>query len=181
MYLSRKLKIPIAVPPTHDVDVYAHDIGFIAMVNERDDLVGFNIITGGGMGVTHGNKKTSSAQKFIQRDNVDRKTGRLKYTIDRMGVNTFKAEVEKLSGFQFQPAQPYTFGSDIDDFWLANWQGWQPSFYLLYRKQSRAGRNWSSLQDRPARDFQDTQRRVSPDPELAPCHLGNPNDGVAQN
>jgi sulfite reductase (NADPH) hemoprotein beta-component len=36
-----------------------------------------------------------------------------------MGFDTFKAEVEKLSGFQFQPAWPYTFDRNIDDF------GWQ--------------------------------------------------------
>ncbi|KAH9976880.1 hypothetical protein BGW80DRAFT_1291178 [Lactifluus volemus] len=38
MYLPRKLKIPIAVPPTNIVGVYAHDIGFIVMVNERGDF-----------------------------------------------------------------------------------------------------------------------------------------------
>jgi sulfite reductase (NADPH) hemoprotein beta-component len=88
---SLQLKIAIAVPPTNDVDVYAHDIGFITMVNEHGDLVGFNMITGGGMGVTHGNKKTfpstgrvlgfvtpeqgilaSEKILIIQRDNGDR-------------------------------------------------------------------------------------------------------------
>jgi sulfite reductase (NADPH) hemoprotein beta-component len=53
-----QFKIAVAVPPTNDVDVFAHDIGFIAIVNERGKLDGFDVIAGGGMGITHGNKKT---------------------------------------------------------------------------------------------------------------------------
>lgn len=46
------------MPPTNDVDVFANDVGFIAIVNKRGELEGFNVAIGGGMGVTHGNKKT---------------------------------------------------------------------------------------------------------------------------
>jgi sulfite reductase (NADPH) hemoprotein beta-component len=60
---SLQLKIAIAVPPTNGV--YAHDISFIAMVNERGDLVGFDIITGGGMCVTHGNKTFPSTGRTL--------------------------------------------------------------------------------------------------------------------
>lgn len=48
----------MAIPPNNDVDVYANDLGFIAIVNENGELAGFNVTAGGGMGVTHGNKKT---------------------------------------------------------------------------------------------------------------------------
>ena len=48
----------VAVPPTNDVDIFANDVGFIAIVGEDGELVGFNVTAGGGMGVTHGNKKT---------------------------------------------------------------------------------------------------------------------------
>lgn len=57
-YLPRKFKIAVAVPPTNDVDVFANDLGFIAIVDTKGELAGFNVTIGGGMGVTHGNKKT---------------------------------------------------------------------------------------------------------------------------
>lgn len=40
------------------MDVFANDVGFIAVVDKNGDLAGFNVSIGGGMGVTHGNKKT---------------------------------------------------------------------------------------------------------------------------
>jgi sulfite reductase (NADPH) hemoprotein beta-component len=46
------------VPPRNDVDVFANDVGFIAIVDGDGKLSGFNVIAGGGMGATHGNKKT---------------------------------------------------------------------------------------------------------------------------
>lgn len=48
----------MAVPPTNDVDVFTNDVGFIAIVSQNNELQGFNVTIGGGMGVTHGNKKT---------------------------------------------------------------------------------------------------------------------------
>ncbi|CAG8790996.1 4525_t:CDS:1, partial [Acaulospora morrowiae] len=58
-YLPRKFKIAIAVPPNNDVDVYAHDLGFIAIAEKgKDKLLGYNVTVGGGMGMTHNNKKT---------------------------------------------------------------------------------------------------------------------------
>ena len=57
LYLPRKFKIGIAVPPSNDVDVFSQDIGLIAIV-ENDELVGFNVAIGGGMGMTHGDTNT---------------------------------------------------------------------------------------------------------------------------
>ena len=48
----------IAVPPSNDVDIFAHDLGFIAIVDEDGKLVGFNVTVGGGMGMTHGEPDT---------------------------------------------------------------------------------------------------------------------------
>ena len=55
--MPRKFKIAIAIPPFNDVDVYANDIGLVAIV-EKEKLIGFNIMAGGGMGTTHGNEAT---------------------------------------------------------------------------------------------------------------------------
>lgn len=56
--MCAQFKVAVAVPPTNDVDVFANDLGFIAIVDKNGDLAGFNVSAGGGMGVTHGNKKT---------------------------------------------------------------------------------------------------------------------------
>lgn len=140
-YLPRKFKITIAIPPHNDTDVYAHDIGLIAIKNKEDHLEGFNVLAGGGMGVTHNNKKTYprtgsmmgyvSSEKvhivcekimLVQRDNGDRKNrkhARLKYTIDDMGVDVFRGKVEALLGYKFEEPRAFEFKSNIDTF------GWQ--------------------------------------------------------
>ncbi|KAI5861620.1 sulphite reductase hemo protein, beta subunit [Durotheca rogersii] len=140
-YLPRKFKITIAVPPHNDTDVYAHDIGLIAIKGDDGQLVGFNLLAGGGMGATHNNKKTYpqtgrmmgfvtldevhiACEKImlVQRDNGDRKNrkhARLKYTIDDLGVDVFRSKVEALWGKSFEPERPFHFKSNIDTF------GWQ--------------------------------------------------------
>lgn len=140
-YLPRKFKITIAIPPHNDTDVYAHDIGLIAIKGEDGNLVGFNVLAGGGMGATHNNKKTYpqtgrmmgycktedvhiACEKImlVQRDFGDRKNrkhARLKYTIDDMGVDVFRGKVEELWGQTFEKERPFEFKSNVDTF------GWQ--------------------------------------------------------
>ncbi|KAJ9215636.1 hypothetical protein DTO166G4_2742 [Paecilomyces variotii] len=142
-YLPRKFKITIAIPPHNDTDVYAHDIGLIAIKGADGHLEGFNVLVGGGMGTTHNNKKTyprtGSMLGFVpadqthlvcekimlvQRDHGDRKNrkhARLKYTIDDMGLDVFKSKVEAIlpEGVQFAEPRPFKFVSNIDTF------GWQ--------------------------------------------------------
>jgi sulfite reductase (NADPH) hemoprotein beta-component len=140
-YLPRKFKITIAIPPYNDTDVYAHDIGLISIKGIDDRLEGFNLLAGGGMGVTHNNKKTYprtgsmlgfvpkeqvhiACEKvmLVQRDHGDRKNrkhARLKYTIDDMGIDVFRSKVEELWGQKFDVERPFQFDSNTDTF------GWQ--------------------------------------------------------
>ncbi len=140
-YLPRKFKITIGIPPHNDTDVYAHDVGLIAIKGADGKLAGFNLLAGGGMGSTHNNKKTypQTGRMFgfvetkevhlacekimlVQRDFGDRKNrkhARLKYTIDDMGVETFKEKVEELWGHKFAAPRPFHFDSNVDTF------GWQ--------------------------------------------------------
>ncbi|PPQ79662.1 hypothetical protein CVT25_003236 [Psilocybe cyanescens] len=175
-----QFKIAVAVPPTNDVDVFANDLGFIAIVGEDGELQGFNVSIGGGMGVTHGNKKTYPragsiigfctpeqgkyvAEKvmLVQRDNgnrADRKNARLKYTIDRMGLDVYKAEVEKLLGYKLEPERPYTFDRNIDDFgWHTGSDG--KHHFTVFIENGR-------IQDEPGRDFKTGLR------EIAKMHKG---------
>ncbi|KAI0372733.1 sulfite reductase subunit beta [Pilatotrama ljubarskyi] len=179
-YLPRKYKIAVAIPPNNDVDVFANDVGFIAIVDKNGELAGFNVTAGGGMGVTHGNKKTyprtgdilgfctvaqgvDVAEKImlVQRDNgnrVDRKNARLKYTIDRMGLDNFKAEVERRLGWQFQPARPFSFDRNIDDFgWTTGEDG--KHHFTCFVENGR-------IQDEPEKDFKAGLR------EIAKVHKG---------
>jgi sulfite reductase (NADPH) hemoprotein beta-component len=145
-YLPRKFKVAIAIPPNNDVDVFANDLGLIAII-ENNQLKGFNIAAGGGLGTTHGNAQTyprlatmlgfvDSEEKTlkavlevitIQRDygnRSDRKLSRLKYTIDKMGVEAFKQELEKRCGFKLEAPKPYTFTRRQDDYgWHKNHEG----------------------------------------------------------
>lgn len=145
-YLPRKFKITIAVPPHNDTDVYAHDVGLIAIKGEDGNLVGFNLLVGGGMGTTHNNKKTYpqtgrmmgfvtkeevhiACEKvmLVQRDNGDRKNrkhARLKYTVDDMTVEGFKSKVEEYWGKKFEAPRPFKFESNVDTFgWLKDEMG----------------------------------------------------------
>jgi sulfite reductase (NADPH) hemoprotein beta-component len=152
-YLPRKFKIAFAVPPLNDVDVFANDLGFIAIV-ENGALCGFNVSAGGGLGATHGDANTYprladvlgfvSAQQIVavatavlttQRDygnRSDRKRARLKYTIDDHGLAWFKAEVEKRAGITFAAARPFGFEHSGDRFgWTRGDNGnWHLTLHL---------------------------------------------------
>jgi sulfite reductase (NADPH) hemoprotein beta-component len=135
LYLPRKFKIAIAVPPTNDVDVFANDLGFIAIV-EDGKLLGFNVAIGGGMGSSHGDKTTypqlakvigfckpeqiyDVAEKTItiQRDygnRSNRKNARFKYTVDRLGLEVVKEELENRLGWKLDEARAYHFDHNGD-------------------------------------------------------------------
>lgn len=144
-YLPRKFKAAIAVPPVNDVDLFAHDLGFIAIV-EQGELVGFNLTVGGGLGATHGDPSTypriadvvgflrpeqllavAEAVVTTQRDfgnRAVRKHARLKYTIDTRGLDWFVAEITRRQGFALEPPRPFEFTSTGDRFgWVEGFDG----------------------------------------------------------
>ena len=135
-YLPRKFKIVVAVPPSNDVDVFAHDLGYIAIEDDAGNVAGWNVSVGGGMGMTHGEENTyprtadvmgfcataeavkiAEAVVTVQRDWGDRKNrkhARLKYTIEDRGLDAFRSEVERRAGVKLDPARPFTFTSTGD-------------------------------------------------------------------
>ncbi len=145
-YLPRKFKIGIAIPPNNDVDVLTNDLGLIAII-EKNELKGFNLAIGGGLGTTHGNPETyprlatvigfvpagnpaADDRLFkaiyeivtIQRDygnRSDRKLARLKYTIDKYGTDWYRQELEKRTGFPLEASRPHEFTDRTERF------GWQ--------------------------------------------------------
>ena len=142
-YLPRKFKIALAIPPNNDVDVFGNDLGLIAII-ENNQLQGYNIAIGGGMSSTHGNPATyprlatvigfvSGEEKIlktiyeivtIQRDygnRSDRSLARLKYTVDKLGVDFFKAEIERRTGFPLEKERTFEFTERKDFYgWFQN-------------------------------------------------------------
>jgi sulfite reductase (NADPH) hemoprotein beta-component len=155
-YLPRKFKTAVAVPPHNDVDVYANDLGFIAIADPADParLLGFNVLAGGGMGTTHGDKSTfprladdlgfvapdqvlavAAAVLTTQRDfgeRGDRVHARLKYTVERMGKGAFRAEVERRAGGLFAPPRPVAFTDHGDRYgWTRGQDGrWHLTLFI---------------------------------------------------
>lgn len=145
-YLPRKFKIVIAVPPSNDVDIYAHDLGFIAILGDDDQVLGYNVTVGGGMGMTHGNEDTfprlaevlgycapedalavAESVVRVQRDHGNRENranARLKYTIERMGLDAFRDEVEKLLGKKLEQPREFRFDDNGDRYgWVEDHEG----------------------------------------------------------
>ena len=144
-YLPRKFKIVIAVPPSNDVDVFAHDLGFIAII-EDEKIVGYTVTAGGGMGMSHGKETTfprladvlgfctpgqvtDVAEKIVttQRDfgdRVDRRHARLKYTIEDRGLDWFRGEVENRLGYALGRSRPFAFDHNGDRYgWIDDENG----------------------------------------------------------
>jgi sulfite reductase (ferredoxin) len=114
-YLPRKFKIALIMPEDNSPDVFTHDLGFV-LIFEGQKLLGYNVLVGGGMGMSHNNAKTyprlateiafiepqdllnaTEAVVKLQRDfgdRTDRKHARLKYLVEEKGFewtyNTFK-------------------------------------------------------------------------------------------
>ena len=101
-YLPRKFKIAVALPPSNDVDVFAHDLGFIA-IEEGGRIVGTNVVA----------EHVVTLQRDLG-DRSDRKHARLKYTIERIGLPAFIAELEKRLGWALQPAREFSFTDNGD-------------------------------------------------------------------
>lgn len=135
-YLPRKFKVVVAVPPTNDVDTFAQDLGFVAILDEAGALEGYTVTVGGGMGMTHGEPDTyprtadlmafcrpedavavAEAVVTVQRDwgdRTNRKHARLKYTIEDRGLAAFRAEVERRIGKRLEDPRPFAFTGNGD-------------------------------------------------------------------
>jgi sulfite reductase (NADPH) hemoprotein beta-component len=144
-YLPRKFKTTVVIPPHNDVDIHANDLNFVAIA-DGGKLVGFNVLVGGGLAMTHGDTSTyprkasdfgfiplshvlevAAAVVSTQRDwgnRVNRKNAKTKYTLERVGAPAFKAEVESRAGIKFGEVRPYEFTSRGDRFgWVEGIDG----------------------------------------------------------
>jgi sulfite reductase (ferredoxin) len=127
VYLPRKFKTGLALPEDNCIDVHAQDLGLLAIV-EEGQIVGYNVLVGGGMGMTHGNASTfphlarpicyvparavvGTAEAVVRlfRDHgnrADRKRARIKYLVHDWGVEEFRQVLSEYVGAPLQDPRP---------------------------------------------------------------------------
>jgi sulfite reductase (ferredoxin) len=187
-YLPRKFKIGLTIPRDNSIDLYTQDIGLVAIFNDQNRIEGFNVVVGGGLGMHH--KKPETFPRLgdhlgyvpvdqvyntvegivkVQRDlgnRANRKRARMKYLIDEIGIEKFKQELVKRTGFEPEPFK------ELPDF--------EPDLYLGWNKQSDG--KWFlgvSIENGRIKDddhltiksaFQKIAREYSPGFRLTPNH-----------
>ena len=139
-YMPRKFKCSVTVPGDNSIDLYTQDLSLIVLTNQEEELEGFDVFAGGGLGRTHGKEETFvrvadpicyvakedvydlvKAIITTQRDygdRTDRRHARLKYLINDWGVDKFRSMVEKYFGKPVAPFKP------LPDFKYQDFLGW---------------------------------------------------------
>jgi sulfite reductase (NADPH) hemoprotein beta-component len=180
-WLPRKFKTAFVIPPVNDLDIFTNDLGFIAVV-ENDNLIGYNVVVGGGMGRSHGNEATyprlASEIGFVTADRIvevakavvtihrdfgdrtDRKHARLKYVVEERGVDWARAEIEKRAAVKFEPVRPYKFTT------MSDLYGWHKAvdgtwFLGLFVETGRVKGEQKIALREVAEQFPDTEFRLS--------------------
>jgi sulfite reductase (ferredoxin) len=128
-YLPRKFKMAFGVPEDNCTDIYTNDLAFLAAV-QADSIQGFQVLVGGGLGMTPADKTTFPAlaqplafilpQDLLRlveavftlfRDHgnrANRRRARLKYLVADWGMERFRQELERYYGRTLPPAQNIT-------------------------------------------------------------------------
>jgi sulfite reductase beta subunit-like hemoprotein len=137
VYLPRKFKIGVAIQPLNDADIYSQDVGLVPHV-VSGEVEGYTITVGGGFGMSHGQLNTrpflGQPLLYAKRANVvdaieaivttqrdhgnrsERKNARLKYTVQTMGLDGFRAEVvRRLPGIETSPPKELRFNTVEDN------------------------------------------------------------------
>jgi sulfite reductase (ferredoxin) len=127
VYLPRKFKTGLALPDDNCIDVHGQDLGLLAIV-ENGAIAGYNVLVGGGMGMTHGNANTfpflAKPVAYVPADQVvqaaeavvklfrdhgnraDRKRARIKYLVHDWGVPRFREVLQTYVSFPLAEPRP---------------------------------------------------------------------------
>jgi sulfite reductase (ferredoxin) len=158
-YLPRKFKTGIGLPGDNCIDIYANDLGFMAICEDYK-IIGYNVLVGGGMGVVPSAAKTFPAvakrMAFVRPDQVvdvataiikvqrdfgnrsDRKVARLKYLIHNWRLERFKRKVDEYYGHELPDPHPDDVRG-FDDHLGWHEQGDDRWFYGLNIENGRIG------------------------------------------
>jgi sulfite reductase (ferredoxin) len=168
-YLPRKFKTAIALDGDNCIDVYANDLGLVAIGDTDGGLAGFNVLVGGGLGRTANKPETfpavahplgfvppeqavavARAVVIVQRDHGDRENrrhARLKYLLHDRGLDWFREQVEAVAGLRLEKPRP------LRDFEMHDHLGWHPGWYGLFLENGR-------IEDRPALKLRTALREI---------------------
>ena len=167
-YLPRKFKIAVALPPRNDVDVYSNCLGFVGIA-EGDKIVGYNVLVGGGLGMTHGKTATyprladvigfCSPEQVVQvaeevvkiqrdhGDRSDRRHARMKYTVEDKGPTWILGELNRRLGWNLDEAREFKFDSTTDRYgWTEDTDGkWAYGLFVEGGRLKASGDNMGRL------------------------------------
>lgn len=194
VYLPRKFKVGFCLPEDNCVDIYTQDLGFLAVVKD-DKILGYNVLCGGGSGMSHGNKKTFPAMGkpmcFVKPEQVvemseavvklfrdhgnreDRKQARLKYVVQKWGVKKFREVLTDYFGEKLKmPKKVAVTGYETHLGW--NPQGDDKYFYGVSVENGRV-KDEGDLQLRTAlrkimEEYQ-PELRITPVQDILLCNL----------
>ena len=156
-YLPRKYKVGVTVAGENQIDIYSYDAGLVGIV-EDGKLIGYNVLAGGGLGMSHGRANTfaqiADEVAFVSVDQGveavrvvasiyrdfgnrnDRKQARLKYLINDKGLDWFREEFAKRVSFDVQPSRE-TKVTSIEDWLGAHQQANGKWFYGVFVENGR--------------------------------------------
>lgn len=167
-YLPRKFKIAVALPPRNDVDVFSNCLGFVG-VPEGDKVIGYNVLVGGGLGMTHGKTATyprladvigfCSPEQVVQvaeeivkiqrdhGDRSDRRHARMKYTVEDKGPDWILEELNRRLGWSLEKARDFEFDSTTDRYgWTQDADGkWAYGLFVEGGRLRASGNNQGRL------------------------------------
>ncbi|NDG99790.1 MAG: NADPH-dependent assimilatory sulfite reductase hemoprotein subunit [Opitutae bacterium] len=167
-YLPRKFKIAVALPPRNDVDVFSNCLGFVG-IPEGDKVIGYNVLVGGGLGMTHGKTATyprladvigfCSPEQVVQvaeeivkiqrdhGDRSDRRHARMKYTVEDKGPDWILEELNRRLGWSLEKARDFEFDSTTDRYgWTQDADGkWAYGLFVEGGRLRASGNNHGRL------------------------------------
>ena len=167
-YLPRKFKIAVALPPRNDVDVFSNCLGFVG-IPEGDKVIGYNVLVGGGLGMTHGKTATyprladvigfCSPEQVVQvaeeivkiqrdhGDRSDRRHARMKYTVEDKGPDWILEELNRRLGWSLEKARDFEFDSTTDRYgWTQDADGkWAYGLFVEGGRLRASGKNQGRL------------------------------------
>ncbi|EAZ88130.1 sulfite reductase, ferredoxin dependent [Crocosphaera chwakensis] len=139
-YMPRKFKCSVTVPGDNSIDLYTHDVSLVVITDDSGELLGFNVLTGGGMGRTHNKEETfarlAEPLGYVAKDDIfdlmkailatqrdygdrtQRRHARMKYLIQDWGIEKFRGKVEDYLGKALEPFKP------LPDWKYEDYLGW---------------------------------------------------------
>ncbi|MHC5005064.1 MAG: NADPH-dependent assimilatory sulfite reductase hemoprotein subunit, partial [Planctomycetota bacterium] len=138
-YLPRKFKLGVTLDGDNAIDAYAYDaalIGLTAAGDGRSAVLGYNLLVGGGLGMTHNRPETIArlatpiafvaperavevvravAATFRDHGNrADRRQARLKYLLESWGPSRFRRALERRLGWSLADPRPMPAPRQLD-------------------------------------------------------------------